>query len=830
MGTSGTYTYGAVPGTPAPVVPIGAPTDQFAGTYAAARLLQGVNSGDRLQVLGRTAQSDDGQGLFTWAPGASVGVDDGYELQAPTGVWRRTKKVIRAEWYGLDSTGIVPCDVAMNLAVKHALLQKKKLILPGGIFLFNNPWFLFILGLNQANLHIEGQGTGLAGGPGFPVGPLGADYHASTILLFNTKTLPGLVYQNARNGTLKNLAIMGLNSTAFNGPAIPSNNQSDYVGAGFATGAQSPSCAIAIDPFTAALPADGGYVGLASYYGPTPSGSGSSGLRFEEVFISQFVVGIAAGCSSVSQGDEMSFVNCDVKYCDTGFACGNTQARNNTFAGGQIANCRTAFDTLNYGASPGNGCNPIAIERMQFVHLYQILGLNNTTPVTMKGCYAESISSVGLYGKSPSNANPLVLEGNQFGITDSLFSGKIPPLVLECLSPLAAKGNRIQSDTPSRDVFNIICASGAGGSLEQCSFTGSPYTDLPPHIGIDLNGIYGSHILDCMCTSGLGSYAISDTWTQRFGIASIANGKGRYRGTWQSRWITDGNLRLLYQSRASVPHINVNCVAASLAIVGTTLTFQESTLGELQVNDILLWTMLPQGFSANTYTVPMWKVASIDGSGNVVANALYDITLYDTVANTASHTGANLVVVVLHQWAPTTALTGNTHSNTVLDGLSSSALINGDWVQGVGIPIKTRVVSGGGTASVVLSKAATSTLNGINVYDGQLVVAQEQTGAFFPSQIGNTGAAPVPTFANGARQAWTLSASATWGAPTGAWKVGDRLVLLITATGAFTTAWNAVFRGAPAWAVAANGQTAVAEFMKIDGTNWQYMSGSTGFA
>lgn len=828
MGTSGTYTYGAIPGTPAPVVPIGAPTDQFAGTYAAARLLAGVNAGDRLQVLGRTAQSDDGQGLFTWAPGASVGVDDGYELQAPAGVWRRTKKVIRAEWYGLDPTGIVPCDVAMNLAAKHALLQKKKLILPGGVFLFNNPWFLFILGLGQTHVDIEGQGAALAGGPGFPVGPLSADYRANTILLFNSKTLPGIVFQNARYSTLKYLSIMGLNSTAFNGPAIPSNNQSDYVGAGFATGAQSPNCGIAIDPFTAVPPPDGGYVGLGAYYGPTPTGSGSSGLRLEEVYITQFPVGIAHSCAGVSQGDENSYTNCNIKYCDTAWATGDSQARGNDFSGGDISNCRRAFDTLSYGNPAGTGCNPYLIERMLFGRVYQVIAMNNVSPCTIRGNHCESFTSIGLFGTGSGNAAPLTLEGNLWSLGDSQFAGKMPPLILESASPTTI--NDIITSELNRDAYNIIGTSGVGISFDRTSFRGTGLTDVPPLISVDVNGVLGARLRDCMSISGAGPFPISDDSLRHIAISNLANGKGRLRTTQQTRWVTDGVTQYLNQPRSSVPHISISTTAASIAIVGTTLTFTLATLGELQVNDILMWYTLPIAPSIQTYGVPMWKVASIDGSGNCVANALYDITLYDTVANNAAHFGANVVVVAHHQWSPTTALTGNTHSNTTLDGLSQSALINGDFVQGVGIPTKTRVVSGGGTASVVLSKAATSTLNGINVYDGQLVVAQEQTGAFFPSQIGNTGAAPVPTFANGARQAWTLSASATWGAPTGAWKVGDRLVLLITATGAFTTAWNAVFRGAPAWAVAANGQTAVAEFMKIDATNWQYMTGSTGFA
>ncbi len=799
--------------------------DVTAATYAAARLLSGAATGARLQVRGRTSQSDGGQGLFTWVAGGSTTINDGSQLTAPGGIWQRPDVTLNAQWYGIDPTGVTASDVALNLAIQDAIIQKKKLVLPSGIFLLNNPLFCFVSGGGQMHIDIEGQGAALAGGPSFPGIPRVADYRANTILLVNYNDKPGIIFQNNRYPSLKRISIIGLNTTAFNGPTIPTNSQSDYVLAGCATGAQSPYCGIAIDPFRASLPADGGYAGLSSYYGPAPSGSGSTGIRFEEVFISQFVVGIGAGTSSVSQGDEMSFINCDIKFCDAAFACGNSQARGNIFSGGSIANCRTAFDTLNYAVAGNSGCNPILIEKMLMGHLYQIIAMNAGSPTTIRGCYAESISSIGIFGKSPANSSPIMLEGNQWSIADSQFSGHIPPLVLESYGPTVIKANRIQSEL-DRDVYNIICASGGGGAFEQCAFSGSAYTNLPAHIAIDANGTNASRFQDCLCTGTAGTIPISDTFTRRFGISSLAV-SGRFRATQQTRWVTDGATQYNYQPRTTVPYIAIG-TSANITIVGTTLTFTESTLGELQVNDILMWRMLAQGFSTTQYIVPAWKIATIDGSGNCVANALWDIALYDTVVNNAASLGANVVDPVLHQWAPSTALTGNTHSNTTLDTLSTNALINGDWVQGVGIPVRTRVVSGGGTSSVVLSKAATSTLTGINLYDGQLVSTQ-LSGTYFPSQLGNTGAAPVPTFTNGALQAWTLSASTTWGAPTGAWVAGNRLTLLVTSTGAFTTAWNAVYRNAPAWAVAANAQKATAEFM-YDGANWQFIGGSTAFA
>ena len=68
----------------------GGATTLTAATYAAARLIPGVATGDRLQVLGRTSQSDGGQGLFTWVAGGSTTINDGTQLSAPGGIWQRT--------------------------------------------------------------------------------------------------------------------------------------------------------------------------------------------------------------------------------------------------------------------------------------------------------------------------------------------------------------------------------------------------------------------------------------------------------------------------------------------------------------------------------------------------------------------------------------------------------------------------------------------------------------------------------------------------------------------------------------------------------------------
>ena len=96
---------------------------------------------------------------------------------------------------------------------------------------------------------------------------------------------------------------------------------------------------------------------------------------------------------------------------------------------------------------------------------------------------------------------------------------------------------------------------------------------------------------------------------------------------------------------------------------------------------------------------------------------------------------------------------------------------------------------------------------------------------------GNTGTTPAPNCVNGQTQIWTMNNNVTWGAPTNPWRVGQVLTIAAVqdATGSRTTAWNATYRNAPAWASGAANTKATATFV-YDGTNWQYIGGSTAFA
>lgn len=638
------------------------------------------------------------------------------------------------DWNGYDPTGVNPMDVILNAAIQQAFAAKVRLIIPEGFFLLNNP-LLFYSG-GGSKIEIEGQGAGLGGGPGLPSGARVAGFQANTILCANFIDRPAVIFQNNRNCVLRNLAIIGGNTKPFYSPTPPTDNPSDYILGGCATGLQSPYCGIAIDPFPASAPADGGYAGMGSYYGPSPSGSGSSNILFENITISQFVVGIAHSTAGVSQGDLMTFRNVTVQFCDSDYACGDSQARSCIFTGNCSFNwSRQAFDTINYGA---------AVPPLPFESL---------SPASFRGCsFAGDSNSVGRDAYNFIFWNPQgggSLDECSFLSTSLVdlpphiaidFNARVGARLVNCGVNSSAGQFSLSTDYLRTAITNVANSKGrlrAAWQTRRVFDGNAEYSYQPalavPYVAVtcdaasivkgttayNITGITKAAAAVVTVNSALTTnpFVINQPITfagvvgmvEINGLTGFVTAVGGSSGAWTATVAINSTAFTTYASggTATVP----------------TLTFTETTLGEVQVNDIILWKMLPQGYSGNAWTVPGWKVTNVDtGTRICTAIPMYDVAQYDTVANTKSVTyGNDTLAIVTHQWAPTQAVTGSTHSNTTLDLISPAALINGDWVQGAGIPAKTRVISGGGTASVVLSKAATASASGVTLYDGRLL-------------------------------------------------------------------------------------------------------------
>src|SRR6266404_7602883 len=803
--------------------------DVTAATYAAARLLSGAATGARLQVRGRTSQSDGGQGLFTWVAGGSTTINDGSQLTAPGGIWQRPDTTIQAQWYGVDPTGVAASDVALNVAIQDAIIRKMKLVIPSGLFTLNAPLLCYSLTSAFSTLKIEGQGHALTATNAVPTA---AVYYPNTILYTNFTDRPALVYNANRDLILSNLAIVGQNVTPAS-QSPPNSTSSNYVTGGCRDSRYSPYCGIAIDSGCANAPPDGGYSGFTYPYLVGTVGSGTSGLLVENVLIHQFVVGVMMTPSTgAQQGDKFKFRNVDVSSCRVAYAWGQSQSRANIIEHGNIGNVQCAFDGLTYGAQTGTSPK---VYGTQLGPLYNIMNLGGQGPAVFNGVYAESILSLG----TCRGTEPLTMVGCSFSFNNSSASWLQCCTALECASPVHFIGCHFDYSTSVIEAFNFPGSRQV--TFEECRFSGVSTTGVMPFIGVQSSqdSAVGAKLKNCFVTNVFGgsSIQISDDSFGRTGngfgaINLLGFLVGRFIGTYQTRIVNNGYLDYLFVPPVGyTPDIQMaGGLISAMTLNATTVTFTLTNASNfLCENDILMWKMIPPFGSGLKYSIPALKipVGGISGS-SVTANMLFDPAQYDTVGNQASSTS---VWVFAHMWAPNQALTCTTNTSTSLTAVSPVACLRpGDFIIGIGanatdIPAKCRVVSTDGAGNVTISLAATGSHTGVRLCSAQL--NQLSNTVAYPA--GNTGTTPTPNFANGSVQSWTMNNNVTWGAPTNPPMGPQTLTLVITSTGAFTTAWNATYRNAPAWAAAAAGQTATAQFM-YDGINWQFIGGSAAFA
>jgi hypothetical protein len=155
-----------------------------------------------------------------WGPVDSDGTD--YHISI-SGV------VIYAADYGIDPTGAMASDVAFNLAIQDAIHQKKKLIVPTGLFTLNAPLLLFgttPTATRYDSLQMEGQGNTA---PATDTLPTASGFQNNTIFYANFSNAPALIGNANRSLFLRNFGVVGQNFKTNPFPTAPVANAAAYV-------------------------------------------------------------------------------------------------------------------------------------------------------------------------------------------------------------------------------------------------------------------------------------------------------------------------------------------------------------------------------------------------------------------------------------------------------------------------------------------------------------------------------------------------------------------------------------------------------------------------
>lgn len=544
----------------------------------------------------------------------------------------------------------------------------------------------------------------------------------------------------------------------------PADMQYDaaWVTAGYRDSRYSPHCGIAIDAGIQATPPDGGYPNI-TYQGST----GGSQYVVIDCAIRRFVVGIMISPDPSSQADTILIHNPWIKNTKVAIAVGGTQANCITVQAGTLTQCRTCVDCQEYGSQ--TAVAPLLMHT-QYTSCFEVF--SHSAAAGNLNIIGGRTESVHRLGQSGIGALVVGYPCNIFGLELMLLNfdvyGKRCPLVYEGpSSALNWYGGSIVQEGVFGDSLNIVA--------EQATFDGTMFTianRFRPYIGGSGDLVKGAVLRNCIVADATNRVRYGDE------TRNVSN-SGRFSAHWSP--VPHRSSRELYEFRPGGDNTYINLgTMSNIAFTDTTLTFDNTdAAGGYMVGDLIMWRIDPIGKSLLQHIVPAAKVTNV-AAPTVTCDLLYDRDYYDETFAPAQ------TRIVVHEWAPAQALTGDVAASTTLANVSPTTILqNGDWVRGRGIPNNTRVASGGGTATVTLSRTTTATETGISIGWGYLI--NLSVAGRIGTDVGNASKSLLAGVDHPV-QRWstTLSANRTVNLPSIGSTHGDAFTIIRTADGAFT--------------------------------------------
>ena len=510
-------------------------------------------------------------------------------------------------------------------------------------------------------------------------------------------------------------AISVVNATQFRINADPFTGT--YTSGGKATQVlcdqHNPYAGIAIDPYTGTKPT-GGYDN-DSYGKPI-----SRWVWIEDVVIRKFVVGIA-GCPSDTtlNCDGVSIRDSLINRCMYGITTGHSNNKGWLIEGVDINTCMTAVDGVTFGKQTGYPPQIVGGSIYRCFYMFNVpLGNGH---FSCHGLYSEHNQAIGHLGKSVTINRSAGFYGCVFDFYN--YSGDLvdpndPPLHLVTYGPVHFSGCDIYL---AQGTFNVGGLSDNDVTFDNTVFLhpGNDWADIP-YIGLSITGKPRVRLNGCAAYM-LPAYVPSLTPFEglntqlrrgagalptRLDLAATARELETADGTFQIQRNPDA-----LDTGPYVITLSANTPSWTNNEMSVVIPSPERVL----VGDVLAWRTIARPLASNsTYDLPLVQVTGINGS-TVTGIALCDHTQIDKTFN------PGVLYIVYRPYVHGEPVFGDTNSTTTVSNISSATakFKVGDFINGAGIPLKTRVTAVGAT-TVTLSNAATATATGVYLYSERL--------------------------------------------------------------------------------------------------------------
>jgi len=614
-----------------------------------------------------------------------------------------TEGIFSVRWMGADNTNVSDAQPAIQASVDTVIrnnISFKTVWFPNGTYKINAP----IIAYNWTGTNYTQHTTYLKGENSFWLSPNGVG--AKIMPTFKDTFAIGI--QRGKGCKIYGLYIQGLFTPPFTQAnyAFYSCTFANFVDATCRDTTYSPYTGIALDPFTnsPALPADGGYPGLTSYYRGAGGASGSTGTEVDDVFIGNFVVGICSSPNGTTLNQELCHITkLQLASCKLGVSGGQAQEKCNTvdkFA--CWASTHTIFATGLYGAqTPGNW----------YVTNGNMAGQVNRLVFNEEGSYFPSYFS-DIFAESIGT----------FGTLTSL----VTPTVNRCIFSFST------TDVTKLTQYNILNGGGSFIIFRDCtirfygknypvcikgalSFVNCAFNDVPFCEGNE-GGQTGAPVFyNCKIinTGGYvgytGELSVIGNSGQLMGSSPYAN----FRQFSPANSAVSNNSGYLFNSIQHSFDVSLGSFAISITGADRTFTFTLATTAVYKVElDRVIYTgiasqKVPVGIVSNinagtgVITVSYTNSAIVDGTYSI--GITYPIRIGSAFLGDTSGGSPNITNVKLVQ-GTTAAFTGAwIKSATGVDA-------NRDWV---------KILSyNSGTSTIVLATNNSYTRTGVFFYNG----------------------------------------------------------------------------------------------------------------